>query len=73
MAPVTRSNREKRRTEIQEEIKHLLEEAWDFNPDETFHKIFFREAKKGIQEVVDMSKKELKEFKWREKMVISPN
>ena len=63
MDPATRSNIQKRRTETQEDIKHLLEEIQDFDPDETFYKIFSREAKKGIQDVIDMSKDELKELK----------
>ena len=33
MAPVTRSNREKKMIENQECIKHVLEEIWDFNSD----------------------------------------
>ena len=48
MTPASVSNREKRRTENKEDIEHLLEEIQDFNPDETFYKIFSREAKKGI-------------------------
>ena len=69
MAPVSsaiRSNREKRRAENQEDIKHLLGGVWDFDPDETFHKIFSRESKKGVQEVIDISKEELKELRCRE-------
>ena len=63
MAPTTRSNKYKRRLENKEHIKNLLEEVWDFDPDENFSKIFSREAKKGIQDVIDMSKEELRELK----------
>ena len=66
MSPVTRSNRDKRSAENQEDIKHILEEVWDFDPDETFYKIFSRESKKGAQSVIDMSKEELKDLNLRE-------
>ena len=67
MAPTTRSNRDKRRAENQEDINHLLEEVWGLDPEETFYKIFSRESKKGIQDVIEMSKEDLRELKWREK------
>ena len=69
MAPISstsRSSRENRRAENQEDIKHLLKEVWYFDLDETFCKIFSIEAKKGIQDVIDMSKEDLREIKWRE-------
>ena len=65
MDPATRSNREKKRIDNQEEIKHLLEEIWYFYLDETFYKILSREAKKVIQDIIDMTKEGLKELSWR--------
>ena len=68
MAPVssaTSHNSEKRRADNQEDIKHLLEEVSDFDPDETFCKIFSIGSKKGVKDVIDMSKEELKKIKWR--------
>ena len=64
MSPISsanRSNREKRRTENQEDIKGLRQEGQDFDPDETFCKTFSREAKKVKQDVIGMCKEELKE------------
>ena len=62
----TSSNREKRREVNEEDIKHLLAEVWDFDPDKYFYKMLSRESKKGVQDVTDVSKEELKEEKWRE-------
>ena len=44
MAPELGSKREKIWAENQEDIKHLLEEVWDFDPEETFCKIFSKQA-----------------------------
>ena len=45
MTPTTTSNRDNRREENQEAIKNILEEAWDFDPDENFYKIFSNKIK----------------------------
>ena len=68
MAPATgtRFKREKPRMENKEDIKYLLEEIWDFQPDKTFYKIFSRHASKGIQDVVNQTKDELKNLTWRD-------
>ena len=66
MAPKLRPKREKRREETKEDIKNLLREVWDFDPEETFYKIFSRQASKGIQDAIDLSKEELKDLTWRE-------
>ena len=46
------TTREQRNQAIKEYIKNLLEEIWDFEPDETFCKTFSREAKKSIHRVL---------------------
>ena len=61
-----RSKREKKRVETKEDIKHLFEKVWDYDPDRTFYKIFVREAREGIQHVIDISKKGLKDLEWVE-------
>ena len=69
MAPKLRSKREKRREETKEDINHVLEEVWDFDPEENFYKIFPRKERKGIQDATDLSKEELKDLTWRENNV----
>ena len=66
MAHVARSNREKRRAENQEDIKHLLEEIWDYDPDNTFYKIFSREANTGILCIINRPKEDFMNLKWEE-------
>ena len=66
MAPELRSKREKRRVETKEDIRHLLEEIYDFDPEETFYKIFSKQAIKGIQDSMNLSKEELKNHTWIE-------
>ena len=66
MAPELRSKREKRRAEIQEDTKHLLEEVQDFDSEETLCKISTRQARNGIQDAIDLSKEELKDLTRRE-------
>ena len=66
MAPELRHNREKRRSKTKEDIKNLIEEVWGFGLDETFYKIFSRQASKGTQDVIDLTKEELKELTWIE-------
>ena len=68
MASRTRSKREKRRAETKEDIKHLLEEVWDFRPEENFYKIFSRVATKGIQDAINLNKEQLENLTWKEKM-----
>ena len=48
MAPVsspTRANKDKRKQETKEDVKHVLEEIWGFEPKTTFCKIFSIEVK----------------------------
>ena len=69
IAPIfsaTRSNREKRRVENQEDIKHLLEEVSDYETDETFYKIFSRQASEGIPTILNTTREELVNLKWEE-------
>lgn len=37
MAHATRSRKAERAQTIQEDIKHLLEEVWDYGPEDTFY------------------------------------
>ena len=52
----TGNNKEKRRAFNQEDIKHILEEVWDFDLDETFCKIFSIESRLGVYDVLFLSK-----------------
>ena len=49
MSPPTRNQRKAAR---QEDIKHLLEEVWDCDPDSPFGAIFKRETEGGICELL---------------------
>ena len=69
MATKLQSKREKRRSEIKEDIKYLLEEVCDFYPEETFYKNFSRQARKGNQDFIDLSKEKLKDLTYRENNV----
>ena len=66
MAPELRSKRAKRRAETKEDIKHLLGEVWDYDLDRTFYKIFSRDSREGIKDVINMTNEDLKELTWRE-------
>ena len=66
MAPELRSNREKRKAETKEDIEHLLKEIFYFIPDETFYRIFSREASHEIHHITNMSKEELENLEWKE-------
>ena len=66
MAPATNlrpSKREKRRADIKEDIKHILEEVWDVFPEEPFYKIFSVAAQKGISHALKLPNDELKGLK----------
>ena len=70
MAPETRSKKAVRAQAIQEDIIHLLEEVWDYSPEDTFYKIFKREARKGINYIINLEKEDLKELSWKEGDVV---
>ena len=59
MAPETRNKRAERALATQEDIKHLLEEVWNYAPQDTFYKIFKKEANKGINIIVNLEKDDL--------------
>ena len=56
MAPTTR---EQRKIKVEEDAKHFLDEIWDFDPDESFCKMFIRENKKGIWKILARTKDDL--------------
>ena len=66
MASVTRSNRQKKREENKKDVKHLLEEICDSDPDDTLYKIFSRESKGGTQFVTNLSEEDLEGIWWWE-------
>lgn len=66
MASATRSKKVERAQAIQEDIKHLLEEVWNYYPQDAFYKIFKREAKKGINMIVNLEKDDLEKLSWKE-------
>ena len=67
VSSATKSNRKKRKAENQEDIKHLIEEVCGFYPDENFYKIFARESRLGLDDVLVMSKEELHELSHKTK------
>ena len=60
------SKREKRRADIKEDIKHILEEVWDIFPEEPFYKIFTKEASRGISRALKFSKDDLRSLKLKD-------
>ena len=51
--------RKKRREENQEDVKHILEEIWKSDPDDTLWKISSKESKGRIDFAMNMSKEDL--------------
>ena len=70
MAPATKpsslTSRENRRKANEEDIKHVLEELWDFKPEDIFYKIVSREARKGIGGFFYLTKDELLSLTWKD-------
>ena len=66
MVTETRSRKAERAIAIQEDIKHLLEEVWNYEPEDIFYKIFKREASKGINMIVNLEKEDLEKLSWKE-------
>ena len=62
MATELRSKREKRRTKTKEDIKNILEEIWDFDPEEHFYKMLSRQYRRDIQDAINMIKEDRKEL-----------
>ena len=60
----SKSKREVHKENNKEDVKHILEEVWDFSPEECFYKIFKRETSKGIQDILDLSKDDLRALEW---------
>ena len=50
--------RKKRRDENQENVKHVLDEIWDSDPDDILCKIFSRDARGGIKSTMNLSKED---------------
>ena len=59
MAAATRSKEADRAQATQEDTKHLLEEVWNINPQDTFCKVFKREARRGMHVIVNLEKEDL--------------
>ena len=64
--PSSATSRENRRKANEKDTKHVLEELWDFKPEDIFYKIVSREAKKGIGEFFYLTKDELLSLTWKE-------
>ena len=64
--PSSQTNRKMRQIANAEDVKHVLEKLWNFDPDETFHKTFSREDGKGAQGVLYFTKEDLEKLTWRE-------
>ena len=41
----TKTTKEAHKTAIERDAKHILEELWDFESDESFYKMFMRDTK----------------------------
>ena len=66
MVTGTRSKKAERAQAIREDIKHLLEDVWDYDPEDTFYKTFKKEARKGINMIVNLEKEDLEKLSWKE-------
>ena len=66
MATATRSKKAERAQAIQENIKHLLDEVWDYDPEDAFCKIFKRESRKGMNVIANLEKEDLEKLSWKE-------
>ena len=60
------NTRSRRKAALKEDVKHLLEELWDVEEDETFYKIFTRETKKGMHKFINFYRDDLKDLSYRE-------
>ena len=60
-------SRAQRKAMIEEDVKHVLEELWDYEPEDVFYKIFKREAKTGgVDDVLALPKKNILELSYRD-------
>ena len=51
-------SRAQRKAIIKEDVKHVLEELWGYEPDGIFYKVFEREAKtRGVDDILALPKK----------------
>ena len=57
--PSSLTIRENIRKANEEHVKPALDKLWDCNPDDTFHKVVFREAKRGIGTFLYLTRDEL--------------
>ena len=64
--PSSLTSRENRRKANEEDVKYVLEELWDYQPDAIFHKIVYREAKRGIGTFFYLTRDELLRLTWKE-------
>ena len=60
------STRAQRKTARQEDIKNLLEEVWDCDPNSPFSAIFKRDTQGGIFELLLYEKSELEQLTYRD-------
>ena len=60
------TTRDQRKIARQEDLKHLLEEVWDCEPDSPFAATVKRESTEGIQELIYLQKSELASFSYRQ-------
>ena len=55
--------RAERKAIIDEDVKHVLEELWGYEPDDVFYKVFKRESKTGgVDDILALSKKDILEL-----------
>ena len=56
-----------RKAMIEEDVKHVLEELWSYEPEDVFYKVFKREAKTGgVDNVLALPKKDILELSYRD-------
>ena len=62
--PLTRAER---KAIIDEDVKHVLEELWGYEPEDAFYKVFKRESKTGgVEDILALSKKDILELSCRD-------
>ena len=59
---MSNSTKSRRQAALKEDVKHLLEELWDAEETDALHRIFARESRRGIQNVLLCSEEDLKDL-----------
>ena len=65
--------RAERKAIIDEDVKHVLEELWAYEPEDVFYKVFKRELKTGgVEDILALSKKDILDLSCRDDTTSTP-